>query len=66
MIADTIIAKPDAVLCLATGGTPEPVYAELVKKYKLGKLDFKSLTTFNLDEYLGLDPNHNQSYRYYM
>lgn len=40
MIADTIKAKPNAVLCLATGGTPEPVYAELVKKHREDKLDF--------------------------
>jgi len=66
MIAETIVSKPDAVLGLATGGTPEGCYAELVSMRKKEGLDFSRLTTFNLDEYLGLPPTHQQSYHWYM
>lgn len=58
--------KPDAILGLATGSTPEPLYAELIKLYKDGKISFKDAKSFNLDEYLGLEPTHDQSYRYFM
>ncbi len=65
-IAEIIEAKPAARLGLATGGTPELIYADLVKRHKAGKLDFSQIKTINLDEYLGLDPSHEQSYAYYM
>ncbi|MCL9683869.1 glucosamine-6-phosphate deaminase [Legionella maioricensis] len=58
--------KIPTVLGLATGSTPEPVYKELVRMHKEEKLDFSSVITFNLDEYLGLEPTHSQSYHYYM
>lgn len=58
--------KPDLVLGLATGGTPERVYAELVNLHRNEGLDFSRATTFNLDEYVGLAPEHKGSYRYYM
>lgn len=58
--------NPEAVLGLATGGTPEPMYAELVKIHQGEKLNFSKVTTFNLDEYVGLDANHPASYAYYM
>lgn len=57
--------KPDAVLGLATGGTMEPVYEALVAAHGDG-LSFSRVTTFNLDEYVGLPPTHPQSYRHYM
>jgi glucosamine-6-phosphate deaminase len=57
---------PRAVLGLATGGTPEGVYAELVRMHREEGLDFSGVTTFNLDEYVGLAPEHDGSYRYYM
>jgi len=66
IVAKQIINKPNIVLGLATGSTPLGMYRELVKLYKKGKLDFSKVTTFNLDEYLGLFPGHPQSYRYYM
>ncbi len=66
IVAKQIINKPNTVLGLATGGTPLGMYRELVKLYKKGKLDFSKVTTFNLDEYLGLSPEHPQSYHYYM
>lgn len=58
--------KPNAVLGLATGSTPEDLYAELIKQCNNGEVTFKDVTTFNLDEYCGLTPDHPQSYRYFM
>jgi len=66
IIAEMIAAKPQAVLGLATGGTPEGCYAELVRMHGEEGLDFHLITTFNLDEYVGLPPSHEQSYHYYM
>jgi len=66
IVAKQIEDKPNTVLGLATGSTPLGMYRELVKLYKKGKLDFSKVTTFNLDEYLGLSPEHPQSYHYYM
>jgi glucosamine-6-phosphate deaminase len=59
-------SKPAAVLGLATGSTPEGMYAQLVKLNRESKIDFGRVTTFNLDEYAGLAPEHEQSYYYYM
>lgn len=58
--------KRPTVLGLATGSTPEPLYKELVRMHKEEHLDFSSVITFNLDEYLGLEPTNMQSYSYYM
>ena len=58
--------KPSAVLGFATGSTPLDLYAELVRLYEAGEISFKDVTTFNLDEYVGLEPTHDQSYRYFM
>lgn len=70
MIANEFInqvnAKSNSVLGLATGTSPLGVYANLVKANKEGKVSFKNVATFNLDEYIGLDGTHNQSYRYFM
>lgn len=63
---EILAAKPDAVLGFATGSTPLGLYAELAKLCAEGKLSFKEVTTFNLDEYAGLDGSHDQSYRYFM
>ena len=59
-------AKPNSVLGLATGTSPLDVYANLVKANKEGRVSFKDVVTFNLDEYIGLEGTHNQSYRYFM
>ena len=64
-IAALIRQERDAVLGLATGSTPVRTYAELVRMNREG-LSFSHLTTFNLDEYWGLDGRHPQSYRYFM
>ncbi len=58
--------NPKAVLGYATGSTPLGLYGELVRLNKVGVLDYKDVTTFNLDEYAGLDGEHDQSYRYFM
>ena len=58
--------KPNAVLGLATGSTPLGLYAEIAKAYSEKMLSFKDATSFNLDEYVGLAPTHDQSYRYFM
>ena len=58
--------KPNCVLGLATGTSPLQVYANLVKANKEGRVSFKNVATFNLDEYIGLGGTHNQSYRYFM
>ena len=65
-IAELIRRKPNCVLGLATGSTPLGVYQELIRMHKEERLDFSLVTTFNLDEYVGLAPTHNQSYRYFM
>ena len=54
------------VLGLPTGSTPIGVYKELIKKNKTGLVSFKNVVTFNMDEYVGLPPDHPQSYHYFM
>lgn len=65
-IAKLLYIKPEAVLGLATGSTPEGVYKELVELNKQNKVDFSRAVTFNLDEYKGLNGEHPQSYRFFM
>ena len=65
-IARLVRKKPNCVLGLATGGTPVRTYAELSRMHREEELDFSRVTTFNLDEYVGLPPTHPQSYRYFM
>lgn len=66
MYAAQVIKKPDSVLGFATGSTPIPTYKSIIELYKEGVVDFSKVTTFNLDEYSGLDGTHDQSYRYFM
>lgn len=61
-----IQAMPRAILGLATGSTMEPVYAKMLQDLQHKPLDVSQLTTFNLDEYIGLSAQHPQSYNYYM
>lgn len=58
--------KPNAILGGATGSTPLGLYAELARLCKAGEISFKDAKTFNLDEYVGLSGEHDQSYRYFM
>lgn len=66
MVADVIKSKPTCVLGLATGSTPEGLYAELISMCGQGSLDFSAVTTVNLDEYYPISPDNEQSYRYFM
>ena len=66
LFAELLRRRPDAVLGLATGSTPEPVYAEMVRLHRDEGLGFARARAFNLDEYLGLDGDHDQSYRFFM
>lgn len=65
-VAAMVRKKPDCVLGLATGSTPVGLYKELIRMHKEEGLDFSKVTTFNLDEYVGLPPEHDQSYHYFM
>lgn len=66
IIRDQILRKPNSVLGLATGSTPEETYARLVRYHKEEGLSFAKVKSFNLDEYIGLPPSHDQSYYYFM
>ena len=66
IIAAQVQLKPDCVLGLATGSSPIGTYQNLIAKYEAGELDFSQVKTANLDEYVGLDKNHDQSYAYFM
>jgi glucosamine-6-phosphate deaminase len=66
VVARLVREKPDAVLGLATGSTPLRLYRELVRMHQEEGLDFSRVTTFNLDEYVGLDKDHPQSYHAFM
>ena len=61
-----VILKPNSVLGLATGSTVIGTYKQLIDWYRKDDLDFDMVSTVNLDEYVGLDSTHEQSYRYYM
>jgi len=65
-LADALRAKPGLVLGLPTGRTPVQWYRELVKRVAREQLDLSGITTFNLDEFIGLAPNHPGSYRQFM
>ena len=65
-VADLLRAQPQAVLGLATGSTPLGLYQELIRLHREENLDFSQVTTFNLDEYVGLAADHPQSYHYFM
>ncbi|MGI6109970.1 MAG: glucosamine-6-phosphate deaminase [Eubacteriaceae bacterium] len=66
ILSAQIIMKPNAVLGLATGSTPVGLYKQLIDWYEKGDLDFSEVVSINLDEYYGLDPENEQSYRYFM
>ena len=66
IIAETVKANPSCVLGLATGSTPVGMYKCLTEMNKAGEITFKDVTSYNLDEYYPLAPDHDQSYRYFM
>ena len=65
-LSAAIAAKPRIVLGLPTGRTPVLLYRELALLHMEGRIDFSQVTTFNLDEFLGLAPNDPGSYRTFM
>ena len=66
MIVNQIRTNPKTILGLATGGTPLLCYQALVQDYQIHQTNYQHVQTFNLDEYLDLDPSHSQSYRSFM
>ena len=66
IVVNQLTVKPDSVLGLATGSTPLGMYAELVKRYRAGAIDFSRVHSFNLDEYYPMKRSHPQSYYYFM
>ena len=66
MVVGLIKEKPNCVLGLATGSTPEGLYANLIEQYKKGEISFENVTSVNLDEYYPIAPTNDQSYRYFM
>ncbi len=66
IIAAQVISKPKCILGLATGSSPLGTYANLAEMCDKGELDFSTVQSVNLDEYVGLDGTHDQSYRYFM
>ena len=66
IMAGVLKKKPDAVLGLATGSTPVGLYKKMIEDCKNGGISYKAVKTANLDEYVGLTPDNNQSYRYFM
>ena len=66
IICGQVALKPNCVLGLATGSSPLGAYAKIAEKYNAGEVDFANVTSINLDEYVGLDGTHDQSYRYFM
>ena len=66
IISAQVILKPDCVLGLATGSSPVGAYQQLIKWCDKGDVDFAQTKTVNLDEYVGLPADHDQSYAYFM
>lgn len=66
LVVEKLTVLQDPVLGLATGSTPEGMYECLIEKNKQKEVSFKNVTTFNLDEYIGLDKDDPNSYHYFM
>lgn len=63
---DQLKKNSESVFGMATGGTPEGFYKELVAAYNAGEVSFAQSKSFNLDEYIGINPANESSYHYYM
>lgn len=66
IIEKIVREKPNCCLSLATGSSPVGMYQELARRCREEGLDFSGVSSVNLDEYIGLEPTHDQSYRYFM
>lgn len=66
MMVETVKENPEAILGLATGSTPVGMYNYMIEEHKENGTSYKNVSTVNLDEYIGLEPTHEQSYRHFM
>ena len=66
ILSAQVIMKPDAVLGLATGSSPIGLYKCMIEDHKTNGTDYTNVTTFNLDEYVGLERDHSQTYYTFM
>ena len=66
IVIEQVKHKPDSILGLATGSSPLGMYERIIKSYQEKEVSFKEVKTFNLDEYVGIDLNHKESYHFYM
>lgn len=66
LVIDVVKKNPNAVLGLATGSSPIGLYQGMAKDYKENGTSYKNVSTVNLDEYVGLTADHDQSYAYFM
>ncbi len=66
VMKEVVVNKPNAVLGLATGSTPLGLYKNMIEDHKTNGTSYKDVTTFNLDEYVGIDRNHRESYYTFM
>ena len=66
VMAEVVKNNPSGVIGLATGSSPINMYKELIRMYEAGEISFKNIRSVNLDEYVGLSADHDQSYAYFM
>ena len=66
VFVEAIKANPEIILGLATGSSPIGIYKNLINEYKSGNISFKDVRTYNLDEYVGISRENDQSYYYFM
>ena len=66
VMKDVVVNKPNAVLGLATGSSPIGLYNEMIADYKAGNVSYKDVSSFNLDEYVGIPKDHPESYETFM
>ena len=66
IFVDAIKENPEVILGLATGSSPIGIYKNLINEYENGNISFKDVKTYNLDEYVGISRENDQSYYYFM
>ena len=66
IVKEVVVQNPNAVLGLATGSTPIGLYDLMVNDYEKNGTSYKNVSSVNLDEYVGLTAEHDQSYAYFM
>lgn len=66
LVLNQVKQKPSSTLGMATGSTPKMLYTKLIECFQKKDISFSNITTFNLDEYIGLERDHPNSYHYYM